>query len=46
VTYRSNLAESVWHDLTNGIPGTGGQIEVPDPALDGKRFYRINVKLQ
>ncbi|MBA4388857.1 MAG: hypothetical protein C0404_12815, partial [Verrucomicrobia bacterium] len=46
VVFKSNLFESVWHDLTNGVHGTGGQVEINDYDGAGKRFYRINVRLQ
>ncbi|MBA4387971.1 MAG: hypothetical protein C0404_08310, partial [Verrucomicrobia bacterium] len=52
VIYRTNLFESVWHDLTNNVPGTGGQVEISDPAAGGtgsasaaQRYYRIKVKM-
>ncbi|MBA4387400.1 MAG: hypothetical protein C0404_05425 [Verrucomicrobia bacterium] len=53
VLCRSNLFEGVWHELTNNVPGTGGQVEVRDPAVGGtgpqggaQKYYRIKVKLQ
>ncbi|MBA4388580.1 MAG: hypothetical protein C0404_11400, partial [Verrucomicrobia bacterium] len=46
VMYKTNLFESVWHDLTNNLPGTGGQVDVPDSTGAARRYYMIKVKLQ
>lgn len=35
---------SVWSVVTNGIPGTGGYVEVIDPTVSARRFYRITVR--
>ncbi|MBA4387131.1 MAG: hypothetical protein C0404_04060, partial [Verrucomicrobia bacterium] len=45
VTYKSNLLESVWHDLTNNVPGTGGQVTITDTNKPAVRFYRVGVRL-
>ncbi|WP_136082932.1 hypothetical protein [Pontiella desulfatans] len=37
--------QSVWIDFTNGIPGTGGPIEIIDADGTTNRFYRIKVQL-
>ena len=34
-------APGAWQDLTNGIAGTGERIWAGDPAVDGRRFYRV-----
>ena len=36
---------SQWVEVTNGIPGTGGYVEVRDPVTGMKKFYRIMVRL-
>ena len=37
---------SQWVILTNGLPGTGGDVEVRDPATGVKKFYRVTVRLK
>ena len=39
------VGTSQWVEVTNGIPGTGGYVEVRDPVTGMKRFYRIMVRL-
>ncbi|MBA4388522.1 MAG: hypothetical protein C0404_11110 [Verrucomicrobia bacterium] len=38
------IGTSPWTVITNGIPGTGGYVEVPDNAAGAKKFYRITVR--
>ena len=35
----------LWVEVTNGLPGTGGYVEVRDPATGAKKFYRITVRM-
>jgi hypothetical protein len=35
-----------WMIITDGMPGTGGYVEVRDPASAERKFYRIRVKLE
>ncbi|MBA4387396.1 MAG: hypothetical protein C0404_05405 [Verrucomicrobia bacterium] len=45
VIAKSDLSgTSQWSVVTNGIAGTGGYVEVADPALSARRFYRITVR--
>ena len=37
---------SQWAIVTNGMPGTGGYLEVRDPVTGAKKFYRIMVQMQ
>jgi hypothetical protein len=46
VTFKGNLFETVWHDLTNDVPGTGGPVDVCDPVVGVQGYYRIKAKLQ
>ncbi|MBA4387900.1 MAG: hypothetical protein C0404_07955 [Verrucomicrobia bacterium] len=46
VAYKSNLLESVWYGVTNGVSGTGGQVDVIDSTSAARKFYRITVRRQ
>lgn len=43
VEYARELSPAGWSTLADLIPGTGGLVEVPDPAgnTGGQRFYRV-----
>jgi hypothetical protein len=45
VEKRDDLASGAWQVLTNDVPGTGGLMELNDTGVNGKRFYRIKVRL-
>ncbi|MBA4388315.1 MAG: hypothetical protein C0404_10065 [Verrucomicrobia bacterium] len=38
------IGTSQWMVVTNGMPGTGGYVEVNDPDVLTRKFYRITVK--
>jgi len=40
------VGTSQWVVVTNGLPGTGGYVEVRDPVTGAKRFYRIMVRIE
>jgi hypothetical protein len=40
------MGTSQWVVVTNGMPGTGGYLEVRDPVTGAMKFYRIMVRLQ
>jgi len=43
---KDDLGSAVnWTVVTNGVPGTGGYLEVQDPVAGAVRFYRITVAL-
>ncbi|VGO22446.1 sulfatase-like hydrolase/transferase [Pontiella sulfatireligans] len=44
VEYTDSLG-SGWNILSNGIPGNGGTVEIPDAYNDSNRFYRVRVSL-
>jgi hypothetical protein len=39
-------ATSQWVVVTNGMPGTGGYVEVRDPVTGAKKFYLVVVRLE
>lgn len=45
VLYKTNLMEAIWHDFTNGLLWSDGELSIDDPATNDARFYRINVDL-
>ena len=46
VEYKDDLLDATWQSLTSNVSGTGGAVEVDDSDQTGKRFYRIQVRLQ
>ena len=43
VQYKTNLTDPVWN-VVGTVPGNNGTQSVDDPALNGTRFYRVQVQ--
>jgi hypothetical protein len=45
VLYKNDLMDTNdWPELTSGVQGVGGALDIPDPYPDPQRFYRIGVR--
>ena len=44
ILYKTNLNDSSWNVLTNGIVGDGYTATFPDPLTDQSRFYKVETQ--
>ncbi len=44
VLYKTNLADTSWNVLTNGISGTGAAVTISDSMSGSRRFYQVQTQ--